>query len=341
MGRRTATDTARLIDDVARGDRIIEDINDPALRETVRLALGLHHDPFTAPDASARARIRSRVLASLRPHSATVADRVANLFELLAKPAPYLTRGIALLAIATAIGASTTVASSSAVSDDALYSVKIASEKARLALAATPEDRAVVELSIAEHRLAEATALATQGDEDDAIVATSEYGEHLAMAAAELAQVEALDTDNAALVVQLQQKLDTHRATALATIARLGDRADTASAAKVLTVLATRTPAPSTDLSPAAAIAQHAANATDEIASVAERKAAVPAEAPAEKIAARSTTPPQTPRATASERSRGERVAQVARKAADDAKAAAQKAKEGSRRAQTPAPSRR
>src|SRR6058998_3651450 len=62
VGRRTAKDTAKLIDEVARGDRLLEDIKDPQLRETVRLALRLHKDPYTAPDARTRSRIRARVL---------------------------------------------------------------------------------------------------------------------------------------------------------------------------------------------------------------------------------------------------------------------------------------
>ena len=350
MARRTAKDTARLIEEVARGERLLEDIHDDQLRETVRLALRLHKDPFAGPDARARARIRSRVLDSLRPQGATIADRVAIAFEILAKPAPYVMRAFAVAAIVLTIAASTSVVSSGSVSDDALYSVKLASEQARLALATTPEDRAMVELTIAEHRLAEATELATQGNDDDAIVATSEYGEHLANAAAELAQVETLTPDAQGLVVQLQQKIDTHRAVAAAAVARLADSPSTASAAQVLAVVAAPADPAASDLSPAAAIAAQAATATDQIANVAERKvtpvatsaAAIP---PAATRPAAATTRPtapahhtEAPRATTNERSRGERAAESARKAADEAKAAAKKAKEGSRRTPTPTP---
>ena len=290
------------------------------------------------------------MLASLRPHGATVADRVTIAFEILAKPAPYVMRAFAVAAIVLTIAASTSVVSSGSVSDDALYSVKLASEQARLALATTPEDRAMVELTIAEHRLAEATELATQGNDDDAIVATSEYGEHLANAAAELAQVETLTPDAQGLVVQLQQKIDTHRAVAAAAVARLADSPSTASAAQVLAVVAAPADPAASDLSPAAAIAAQAATATDQIANVAERKvtpvatsaAAIP---PAATRPAAATTRPtapahhtEAPRATTNERSRGERAAESARKAADEAKAAAKKAKEGSRRTPTPTP---
>src|SRR5437899_2248599 len=169
-------------------------------------------------------------------------------------------RAFAIALIVACIGASTALVSAGTVADDPLYSVKIASEQVRLALAATPEDRAIVELSIAEHRLAEAATLANGGYDDDVIVATSEYGEHLANAAAELAQVESVTPETATLVTQLQQKIDEHRATAAAVAARLADDPSTAPAAAALSVLAT-TNVPSQDLSPAAAIAAQAADA--------------------------------------------------------------------------------
>src|SRR5438445_4216410 len=350
VGQRTSKDTAKLIEEVARGDRLLEDIKDPKLRETVRLALRLHKDPYSAPDSRTRSRIRSRVLFGLRPHEATIIDRLAVVFELLGRPTPYAMRVLAVGVIALAVGASTALVSAGTVADDALYSVKVTSEQMRLALATSPEDRAVVELSIAEHRLAEATALASSGNEDDALVATSEYGEHMANAAAELAQVESLQPETATLVIQLQQRIDEHRATAAAVVARLADDPNRASAAAALSAVAARG-APAAGLSPAPAIAQDAADTADEAASVAERLA-VPARVT---FAPRSSTAPvqnrpaqdqKTPSGGALTRTDGarpteqvskkERAAGVARKAADEAKAAAKKAKQGNRH--TPAP---
>ena len=351
VGRRSAKDTAKLIEEVARGDRLLEDIKDPQLRETVRLALRLHKDPYSAPDARTRSRIRSRVLFGLHPHNATLGDRLAVAFELLGRPTPYAMRALAVGLVVVAIGASTAVVSAGTVADDPLYSVKITSEQMRLALATSPEDRAVVELSIAEHRLAEATALATLGDEDNAIVATSEYGEHMANAAAELAQVEALQPETATLVIQLQQRIDDHRATAVAVLARLAEDPTRAAASTALAVIASRG-SPTPDLSPAAAIAQDAADTADEAAAVAERKATplrgagAPQYSGATDLAATTgvrdtsaTGGSARSETTQSERaSKKERAAGAARKAADEAKAAAKKAKEGSRR--TPAPNR-
>jgi len=351
VGRRSAKDTAKLIEEVARGNRLLEDIKDPQLRETVRLALRLHKDPYTGPDARTRSRIRSRVLFGLHPRNATVLDRLAVVFELLGRPTPYAMRALAIGLIVVAIGASTAVVSAGTVADDPLYSVKITSEQMRLALATSPEDRAVVELSIAEHRLAEATALATLGDEDNAIVATSEYGEHMANAAAELAQVEMLQPETATLVIQLQQRIDDHRATAVAVLARLAEDPTRSAASTALAVIASRG-SPTPDLSPAAAIAQDAADTADQAAAVAERKAAPPrAAGTAQSSGTADRAAPTVVNATGpsgasartetarSERvSKKERAAGAARKAADEAKAAAKKAKEGSRR--TPAPNK-
>ncbi len=354
VGRRSAKDTAKLIEEVARGDRLLEDIKDPQLRETVRLALRLHKDPFSGPDARTRSRIRSRVLFGLHPHNATLVDRLAIVFELLGRPTPYAMRALAVCLVVVAIGASTALVSAGTVVDDPLYSVKTTSEQMRLALATSPEDRAVVELSIAEHRLAEATALATLGDEDNAIVATSEYGEHMANAAAELAQVESLQPETATLVVQLQQRIDEHRATAAAVVARLADDPNRASAAAALSAVAVRG-ARAADLSPAAAIAQDAADTADEAASVAERMA-IPtsaADSPASSsgtdrnVAETENSTPRGGEVTSNESARSqteraskkERASVAARKAAEEAKAAAKKAKQGNH--STPAPNNR
>jgi len=350
-----------LIEEVARGDRLLEDIQDPELRETVRLALRLHKDPYSGPDARTRSRIRSRVFQTFRPRPTSLADRIAIAFELLAKPAPYAMRVFAIAIIVACIGASTALVSAGTVADDPLYSVKLASEQMRLALAATPEDRAIVELSIAEHRLAEAATLATGGYDDDVIVATSEYGEHLANAAAELAQVESIAPETATLVLQLQQKIDEHRATAAAVSTRLAADPSTAPAAAALAVLAT-TNAPSQNLSPAAAIAEQAADTADRAATAAEQRVAPRSTATAKATVTATATPQRTvapgaasaraeaPRTTETRRPesaretntpKNERAAESARKAADEAKHAAQKAKEGSKKTPSPTPPRR
>src|SRR5580765_1770935 len=101
---------------------MLEEIKDPQLRETVRLALRLHKDPFSGPDARARSRIRARVLFGLQPREATILDRVAVAFELLGRPTPYAMRALAVGLVVVTIGASTALVSAGTVADDALYS---------------------------------------------------------------------------------------------------------------------------------------------------------------------------------------------------------------------------
>ena len=67
----------------------------------------MHMDAERGLDALARARMRDRVLGSIRPRRATLADRAAVAFEVIAKPAPYALRVIAVaaLCVATVAGA--------------------------------------------------------------------------------------------------------------------------------------------------------------------------------------------------------------------------------------------
>src|SRR5207249_2995858 len=90
---------------------------------------------------------------------------------------------------------------------------------------------------------AEATVLAEDGDDDDAVIATSAYSEHLANAAAELAGSEAVDPRTADLVSQLQDRMNEHRAAAAKAASRLGAKPSTANAGAVLAAVADGRPA--------------------------------------------------------------------------------------------------
>src|SRR5262249_37446244 len=140
----------------------------------------------------------------------------------------------------------------------------------RLALAAAPEDRAAVELSMAEHRLDEAEQLALGGRTAEALVAGSSYGEHLANAAAALATVERLDPTSLAVVERLSERLTEQQKRASQIAAQLA--ADPGSqAAPAFRTIASIAPlaAGSTPLSQQ--IAEHAASITATIASEAEK----------------------------------------------------------------------
>src|SRR5688500_11280070 len=148
---------------VASGVRRLEEVRDPELRDAIRAALGM---PPETPvlDAPRRARMRRGVLAA-EPTGLRLSDRLVAVFTVLAFPVPYAVRAFALCALLTGALAGTAVASAGSLPDDALYPVKVAAEQLRLALAVEPADRAAVELSLAEYRLAEAERLAEQGHE--------------------------------------------------------------------------------------------------------------------------------------------------------------------------------
>ena len=216
VGRSGHKNLDRLIDDVARGERQLSSIHNTELRESVRIALHLHADAPSVPDAYTKARMRTRVMARLDPRSRRLRDTAWTFLELLARPAPYIVRGVALGSLVLCFALAGFAASADALPDDTLYPVKIAAEQVRLALAAAPADRAAVEMSIAEHRLGEAEKLAATGRTSDALVASAFYSEHIAAAAAELAPADEID-----LSMQLESRFSAQRERALSLAATL------------------------------------------------------------------------------------------------------------------------
>lgn len=229
----------RLIVEVSRGERDIFSIRDARVREAVRVALRLHNDSPAAPDAYARARMRARIMAGLRPRRQTLWDNAWVALELLARPAPYIVRGIALAAVLVCLGMAAVVASADTLPDDLLYPLKLASEQVRLGLADAPGDRAGVELSIASHRLREAERLAGSGRISDALVASAMYSQHIATAAAELAPSSETDLD-----AQLESTFAAQRDRARSLAAALATDVKSARGARILALIAAPAMAP-------------------------------------------------------------------------------------------------
>ena len=254
---------------VARGVRRLEEVRDPELRDAIRAALGM---PPEQPvlDGVRRARMRRSVLAA-EPTGPRLSDRIVAFVTVLAYPAPYVVRGLAICALFAGAVAGTAVASARSMPDDALYPVKMAAEQFRLAVAVAPADRAAVELSLAEYRLAEAQRFAENGQESGALVATSAYAAHLAAAAAELAEVDELAPRAVALVQQLEARLNDQRARAAETAQRLMNDPRTALAGVVLNAISS---APEGSGPTAAArIADSASAVTSRLAAVADDRA--------------------------------------------------------------------
>ena len=292
-----------LIESVARGERELASIRDAKLRDAVRVALRMHMSAQSGLDALARERMRDRVLASLRPRRATFADRAAVAFEMLAKPAPYAVRVIAVGALCIATIAGATVAGADTLPDDPLYSFKLAGEDLRLTFALSANDRASVQLSIAEHRLAEAEALATSGRDEDALVASSTYSQQIAEAAAELAELGELQPEVVALAAQLDDRFNEQRSRVQLLATKLSADPATVRASQILQVVAAPTLAPG--LYGVQRIAETAAGVAEDLAT--------------------QTALPVAPRASA--QPRAIRAAEVVRRNAEQARAAADRAK--------------
>src|SRR5579859_6770636 len=375
-GHRPRHDFTENLEAVARGVRRLEEIRDPILREAVAAALRLRERELRL-DSASRVRMRNTVLAALAPARPTLADRVCAFFLVIGKPAPVLVRGLAIALIAAGLLGGATVASADSLPDDPLYALKLAGEQLRLAVAVSPEDRAAVELSIAEHRLDEAERLATSGREDDAIIATASYGSSLADAAAELATVEQSDPGTSGLVAQLQTALAASQQRVSATATKLAADPRTANTAQVLASVSA-TASPSKD-SPATRIADQAVAITARLATVADDRAKLAdvrrTDVPRVVAAPRTDAPQATSRASSSARaiptadpdteaalaaepadpvaavgnaqtppanaSAAHQAAEKAKEAAEKAREAAEKAKRAASRKASPLPVRR
>lgn len=256
----------RLIEEVSRGERDLSSIRDAAQREAVRLALRLHKEAAEQPDAYTRIRMRARVMGRLSTRPPTLRDHAWTALELVGRPAPFIVRGLAIASVLVCLGMGAIVASADTLPDDLLYSVKLSAETVRLALADTPADRAVIETSIAEHRLHEAERLATSGRTSDALVATAMYSQHIAWAAADLAPASASD-----LALQLESRFDADRARARTLAASLSTNAASAGAARVLETIARPTAVPGE--TGVVRVASTAAGVVEELVQVAEEAA--------------------------------------------------------------------
>src|SRR5262245_53123338 len=115
----------RLLEQVSRGQRRIESIRDEKVRQAIRIALRMHTTAPVAPDAYARMRMRARVMSRLDPRPPTLLDNAWVALDVLARPAPYIVRGIALTAVLIVSGLGATVVAADSLPDDTLYPVKI------------------------------------------------------------------------------------------------------------------------------------------------------------------------------------------------------------------------
>jgi hypothetical protein len=216
--------------------------------------------------------MRREVLARVELRGPGFGDHLYAVLTVLAAPAPFIVRAAVSGVLVISLVAGASVASADSLPDEPLYGLKVASEHVRLALAQSPEDRAAVWLSMAEHRLAEAERLAVAGREPEALVAASAYGTQLAEAAAELASIERLEVSGPTIVARLRARLADQQARAADIAERLRTGTANARSAPAFDTVASAPPAEASGTI-SELIAEHAASVTDQVAAAAEQRA--------------------------------------------------------------------
>lgn len=199
-----------------------------------------------------------------------MADRLYDALAVVALPAPYLVRLAACAMLVLGLVAGATVASADSLPSDPLYPVKLATEQVRLALAQSAQDRAAVQLSMAEHRLVEAERLALRGRQPEALVAGSTYGADLAGAAADLARIERSGPEAAGVVAQLKQRLSEQQSHASRVATELAGDPGAAAIAPVFRTVASFAPPQPSGVTVSEAIARHAADVAGQLAAAAD-----------------------------------------------------------------------
>lgn len=94
----------------------------------------------------------------------------------------FMVRAVVVLLIATLVGSGTVAASANSLPGSPLYPVKIASERAQLALTFNDNNQAKLHLKFAERRLGEVQALITKGKSEDIDTPLSIMNQHLEQA---------------------------------------------------------------------------------------------------------------------------------------------------------------
>lgn len=293
------------------------------VKAAVREALGI---PDDAPlDPRHRSLMRQRIL-TMAPSAPRVSDRAVTFLGVVGLPGPWLVRAIAVAAICVGVLASVVVASARSLPDEPLYGAKLAAEQLRLAIAVTPQDRAAVEISIAEVRLYEAERLAANAVPSSTLLAAGAYAEHVASAAAAIAEADAPEPERAALVAQVEAKIEQQRARVNEVADRLAQDPRTAPAAAALRPVGN---------TPQATHANLPARIAETAAAVGKRIAAVAVEA--EERAKKENDKKESSKLPAPAADRGPTPREASEKTKESAKKAEESQERAKRAAEKPA----
>ena len=97
---------------------------------------------------------------------------------------------VAAVLILLLAGSGTVIASSNAMPDDPLYTVKLATEEVKLTFAVTDAQKAQVHIQLAETRAAEVETMANEGKTDQAAITAERFAEELEQASLAMAKME-------------------------------------------------------------------------------------------------------------------------------------------------------
>jgi len=185
------------IEDIKAGRSSIEDCLDryPSMREQLepllRIALEIRETPDVKPSPSFKVRARVQLMDQIHSRQ-TVTKWPWFRYNSQVKPIPYRRRFsmvrviVAIVLTLSAIGGGTVYAAQASLPGDALYSIKLSTEQARMMLPGDDAARAERALNFAERRVGEIEALAEKERVQDLDLAVEKYDYALNMTLARI-----------------------------------------------------------------------------------------------------------------------------------------------------------
>ena len=174
------------------------------LRPLLQVALSIQSEDVT-PSPEFKQRARNRLLEAMQSPIAPVEHRMIDIFGWL-KPAALARRAVVAIIIATVLvgGSGIAYAAQGSMPDSVLYPVKIATEKARLALTPSSADKAGIYIAFAERRVQEMVEMGRKGkaEEMTKLITALDYHLEQAQVLIEFISIEGGDTHNIRIILE-------------------------------------------------------------------------------------------------------------------------------------------
>ena len=210
MGKMKKEDIlANCIDEILAGKSTVEDclaryphLSDE-LRPLLEIALGIQTEEVT-PSPEFRQRARKRLLEAMQPAVAPTERRGVDIFGWL-KPLARRTAVAIVVAALLVGGGATAYAAQDSMPDEVLYPVKMATEKARLAVIPSEAGKAGLHIAFAEHRVQEMVEMCRRGRVEEMPGLATAVDYHLEQAQGLMGIASAEGIDIYELGVRLEQ----------------------------------------------------------------------------------------------------------------------------------------